>query len=87
MNPENRGEHIQLRHSHLWRNPLSYEKPVPDAASCHRQLNERTSCPIQSAPADAAGGAETTLSSLTPMDSETGLLFQAGTPRISSNSS
>jgi hypothetical protein len=22
MNPENRGEHIQLRHSYLWRNTM-----------------------------------------------------------------
>ena len=87
MNPENRGEHIQLRHSHLWRNPLTYEKPVPDAASCHRQLNERTHYPIQSEPADKAGGAETTPSSRTPMASEIGHLSPAGTPRISWNSS
>ncbi len=39
MNPENVGENIPLRHSHLWRKPLVYEKPVPDSTICHLQLN------------------------------------------------
>ncbi len=41
MNPENGGEMIRLRHSSLWREPLSYEKPVPSTQGCHKQLNER----------------------------------------------
>jgi hypothetical protein len=41
MNPENRGEQVRLRHSSLWRTPLNYEKPVPQAEGCHKQLNER----------------------------------------------
>lgn len=40
MNPENRGEHIVLRHSSLWRNPLTYEKQVSTTKHCHQQLNE-----------------------------------------------
>jgi len=87
MNPENRGEHIQLRHSHLWRKPLSYEKPVPNAASCHRQLNERTSFTIQSVPADKAGEPETTPFSPTPMDSETDLVSPTETLPINSRNS
>ena len=48
MNPENMGEQITLRHSSLWRKPYSYEKPVPESNSCHRQLNERIYSSIQS---------------------------------------
>lgn len=87
MNPENRGEHIHLRHSHLWRNPLSYEKPVPDSGSCHKQLNERTPFPIQSEPADKVGRLATTRSFHTPMDSEIGHLSPAGIPPTSLNNS
>ena len=52
---------IKLRHSHLWRNSLQYEKPVPESNSCHKQLNERTTLPIQLAPQDKAGDPATIL--------------------------
>lgn len=71
MNPENGGEQIRLRHSSLWRKPLTYEKPVPASNSCHHQLNERTNQSMQSAPLESAGGAATTSSLHTPQLSET----------------
>jgi hypothetical protein len=40
MNPENRGNHVLLRHSSLWRKPLLYEKTVTRTQTCHSQLND-----------------------------------------------
>jgi hypothetical protein len=39
MNPENKGEHIGLRHSYLWRKPMFVEKYEASNSSCHDQLN------------------------------------------------
>ena len=41
MNPENRGEHVNLHHSSLWREPIFNEKPLPMHSNCHVQLNSR----------------------------------------------
>lgn len=76
MNPENRGEHIQLRHSHLWRKPLQYEKPVADAAYPQKQLNERTLYSIQSVQVVKAGEIETTPFVYVQMVSKTDHLYQ-----------
>lgn len=39
MNPENRGEHIALRHSYLWRNSMFMGKQPAAPEYCHAQLN------------------------------------------------
>lgn len=39
MNPENRGEHVNLHHSSLWRKPIFDAKPLPVQSNCHVQLN------------------------------------------------
>ena len=39
MNPENRGEHIGLRHSYLWRNSMFVNDDGPKDTGCHKQLN------------------------------------------------
>ena len=70
MNPENCGEMIKFKHSHLWRKPLHYEKPVPESNPCHKQLNERISSSIQSELQDKAGALATTLLILTLQLSE-----------------
>ena len=70
MNPENVGEQIKLRHSSLWRKPLHFEKPVPESEYPKKQLNERTSIFIQSAPRDKVGDLATTSLALTPQASE-----------------
>ena len=66
MNPENMGEHISLRHSSLWRKPLQYDRPTPNASACHHQLNQRTPAPTQPPSPARTGAPATTPSNSSP---------------------
>ena len=39
MNPENRGEHIGLHHSYLWRKSMFVNDDGAKNYNCHKQLN------------------------------------------------